>query len=128
MPHLSIEYSANLDAAVDMAELCRVAARAIGNTGLFEVGAIRVRAFRSNAYAIADQLPENAFVDLCFRIGEGRDMNERKRAGDMIFASMREFFAPQIATDYFALSLEIQEITGSLSWKTNTLHARLRSK
>ncbi|WP_189523166.1 SRPBCC domain-containing protein, partial [Mesorhizobium sp. M8A.F.Ca.ET.213.01.1.1] len=48
------EYSANLDAKVDMGALCELVSRTILETGLFEQGAVRVRAFRADAYAIAD--------------------------------------------------------------------------
>ena len=61
MPHMSIDFSANLDAAVDMAELCAVVHRAILGTGLFELGAVRVRAFRADVFAVADQLPGERF-------------------------------------------------------------------
>lgn len=128
MPHLSIEYSANLTPSVDMAALCRLAAQAISDTSLFEVGAIRVRAFRADVYVVADQLRENAFVDMSLRIGEGRSSSEKKIAGSAIFAAVREFLSPQLATPHFALSFEIREIGRELSWKTNAIHPRLRNK
>jgi len=56
VPHFSIEYSANLDQTVDMMEICGLVSRTILETGLFEMGAVRVRAFRAEAYAIADGL------------------------------------------------------------------------
>lgn len=55
---MAIEYSANLDVKVDMGELCAPVSRTILETGLFEPGGVRVRAFRAEAYAIADLLPE----------------------------------------------------------------------
>lgn len=128
MPHMSIEYSANLDAAVDMPDLCALIARTILETGLFEPGAVRVRAFRAAAYAIADQLPENGFIDLNFRIGGGRSAEEKRRAGEAIFAAVADHLAALFATPHFALSLEIREIDAGLSWKKNAIHPRLRSK
>ena len=35
-------------------------------------------------------------------------------------------FAVELARPHFALSLEITEIDGKFSWKTNTIHPRLR--
>ena len=70
MPHMAIEYSANLDETVDIQGLCTLVADTILETGLFEIGAIRVRAFRAEAYAIADRLPQNGFIDMNFRIGK----------------------------------------------------------
>ena len=125
---MTIEYSANLDACVDMAGLCTLVSRTILETGLFEQGAVRVRAFRAEAYAIADLLPENGFIDMNFRIGKGRSAEEKKRTGEMIFAAVSEYLAALFTTPHFALSLEIREIDAELSWKKNAIHPRLRGK
>ncbi len=128
MPHLTIEYSANLDGRADLDALCIALLETVLETGLFEVGAVRVRALRADHYAIADRLPENAFVDLSFRIGKGRSADEKKRAGEAIFATASSLLAPLFETPHFALSLEIREIDAELSWKKNAIHPRLRGK
>ncbi len=128
MPHMVVEYSANLDASVDIAQLYTLLSRTIFDTGLFELGAIRVRAFRAEAYAVADRLPENGFIDLNLRIGKGRSAEEKKRAGEAIFAAVTAHLAGLFATPHFALSLEIREIDADLSWKKNAIHPRLRGK
>ncbi len=128
MPHLAIEYSANLEGCADIGALCERLLKTILDAGIFEVGAIRVRAFRADHYAIADKLPENAFVDLNFRIGKGRTDDEKKRAGEAIFATAIDVLAPLFETPHFALSLEIREIDAELSWKKNAIHPRLRNK
>ncbi|UVK42861.1 5-carboxymethyl-2-hydroxymuconate Delta-isomerase [Mesorhizobium sp. AR07] len=128
MPHFSIEYSANLDAKVDMDELCALVLRTVLDTGLFETGAVRVRAFRADAYAVADRLAENAFLDMSFRLGIGRSADEKKRTGEAVFAAVSEHLAALFKTPHFALSLEIREIDPVLSWKKNAIHPRLRGK
>ena len=128
MPHFSIEYSANLDQTVDMMEICGLVSRTILETGLFEMGAVRVRAFRAEAYAIADGLAQNGFIDMSFRIGRGRSAEERKRTGEAIFAAVSQHLEALFATPHFALSLEIREIDAELSWKKNAIHPRLRGK
>ncbi|CDP49935.1 5-carboxymethyl-2-hydroxymuconate Delta-isomerase [Paradevosia shaoguanensis] len=128
MPHFSIEYSANLDERVDMQALCALISRTVLETGLFEVGAVRVRAFRAEAYSIADALPENGFIDMSFRIGQGRTDEEKRRTGEAIFKAVGDYLAPLFDTPHFALSLEIREIHPDLSWKKNAIHPRLRGK
>ena len=128
MPHLTIEYSANLAKQTDLDQLCRVLHGAMTQCGLFELGAIRVRALRADHYAIADQLPKNAFAHLILRIGAGRSTEERRRAGEMIFAAASAQLAPLFETPHFALTLEMVEIDATLSWKKNTIHPRLRAK
>lgn len=128
MPHLTVEYSANLEGRTDLDALCAALLETVLATGLFEVGAVRVRALRADHYAIADRLPENAFIDLNFRIGKGRSAEEKEHTGEALFATASRFLAPLFETPHFALSLEIREIDAELSWKKNAIHPRLRGK
>ena len=126
MPHLTIEYSANLDRISDMTALCKTLHAAMLHSGLFELGAIRVRARACAHYAIADQMPENAFADMVLRIGQGRDDADRRAIGAALMQAAEVHFAPLLARPHFALSLEVQEISAPFSWKTNTIYPRLR--
>lgn len=126
MPHFRIEYSANLQPSADIGGLCKAVHDAIMASGLFELGAVRVRAFRAEHYAIADLMPENGFVDMEFRVGQGRSAEDLKRAGEAIFAAATSCLQPLFATPHFALSMEIRTIDAGLSWKKNAMHARLR--
>lgn len=128
MPHLTIEYSANLDGRSDIAGLCAALHGAMLATGLFELGAIRVRAVRCDHFAVADLLAQNCFADLRLRIGAGRSEPEKKQAGEMIFAAACAHFEPLFQTPHFALTLDIAEIDPSFSWKKNAIHPRLRAK
>lgn len=126
MPHFRIEYSANLRDKTNIGELCRIVHSAIMATGLFEIGAVRVRAFQADNYAIADLLPENTFIDMEFRVGAGRSSKDLKKAGEVIFKSASDALQPLFVAPHFALSLEIRTIDADLSWKKNAMHARLR--
>lgn len=127
MPHLSVEYSANLDGAVDFNRLCHALLAALLDSGLVERGAPRVRTIRCGYYAIADAAPENSFIDMSLRLGAGRSHDEKRRLGEMLIAAAKPQLADQLAQPHFALSLEIREIDPDLSWKLNTMHARLRA-
>lgn len=126
MPHLSMEYSANLENSTDMAALCDRLHATLLDTGLFELGALRVRAIRCDTCAVADQLPENAFLDASLRIGKGRSEADRKAVGDALFECFQRELAPLFETPHFCLSLEVREISRELSWKKNAIHPRLR--
>ena len=127
MPHLNIEYSSNLEGKTDIQELCDKLLAAALATGLFEVGAVRVRAQSFNAYAIADKHKDNSFVDMQLRIGKGRTGKEKKAAGEEIFRAAFGHLAKLLESPHFALSFEIREIDSELSWKKNSMHARFRS-
>ena len=88
MPHFTIEYSANLDARVDMAEIVELVRKAAVETGIFPLGGIRVRAVKCEHYAIADGNPQHGFLAMVLRLGEGRDLAARKKAGGHIFKAL----------------------------------------
>lgn len=126
MPHLTIEYSTNLEAAGDLAGLCQALRTALLATGIFEEGAVRVRALPCPHYAIADLLPDNAFAAMILRIGAGRSLSDKQRVGEDVLAAARAHFAAFLAAPHFALSLDIVENDPALSWKLNSIHPRLR--
>ena len=94
MPHFTIEYSANLDAQVDMAKVVELVRQATVETGIFPLGGIRVRALRCEHYAIGDGNPAFAFLDMLLRLGEGRDLATRKAAGEQIFRALSAYLDP----------------------------------
>ena len=94
MPHFTLEYSANLDARVDMAEVVEVVRKAAVETGIFPLGGIRVRAIRCEHYAIADGNTHFGFLAMVLRLGEGRDLATRKKAGEHIFKTLSDLSRP----------------------------------
>lgn len=127
MPHLSIQYSRNLEATVDLEALCEAVRLAALASGLFEIGAIRVRAVACSHYAIADIAPQNAFLDLEVRIGTGRSAEEKAALGKRLMAVLEGVLAAPLASRHFALSCEIREIDPVFSWRRNAIHERLRA-
>lgn len=128
MPHLTIEYSSNLEGRTDMTALCASLHETLVASGLFELGALRIRARPCPHYAIADRLAENGFADMILRIGAGRSEADKSAIGAALMRCAEQHFAPLLATPHFALTLEVQEISKPFSWKTNAIHPRLRTK
>src|SRR6202789_2085078 len=108
MPHLTLEYSANLDARVDMGKVVEVVRKAALETGIFPIGGTRVRAIRCEHYAIADGNPEFGFLAMLLRLGEGRDLATRKKAGEHVFKALSSYLDPVFAGSKFALSFAMQ--------------------
>ena len=126
MPHFTLEYSANLDHRVDMAEVVEIVRKAAVETGIFPLGGIRVRAVRCEHYAIADGSSEFAFLDMVLRLGEGRDLATRKKAGEHIFQALSAYLDPVFANGKFALSFDMQVNDKETSWKRNNIHEALK--
>jgi 5-carboxymethyl-2-hydroxymuconate isomerase len=122
VPHFTLEYSANLDDRVDMAEIVEIVRKAAVETGIFPLGGIRVRALRCEHYAIADGRSELGFLDMVLRLGEGRNLATRKRAGEHIFKALSDYLDPVFANSKFALSFDMQINDKETSWKRNNIH------
>jgi 5-carboxymethyl-2-hydroxymuconate isomerase len=128
MPHFTIEYSANLDERLDMAEVVDVVRNAAVETGIFPLGGIRVRAIRCEHFAIADGRPAYGFLDMVLRLGEGRDLATRKKAGEHIFKALSAHLDPVFAQSKFALSFDMQINDKETSWKRNNIHDALTAE
>ena len=128
MPHFTIEYSANLDKRVDMAEVVEVVRKAATETGIFPLGGIRVRSVRCEHYAIADGNPNLAFLDMVLRLGEGRDLAARQKAGEHVFKALSAHLDPVFAQTKFALSFDMQINDKDTSWKRNNIHEALKAE
>src|SRR4249920_166898 len=128
MPHFSIEYSANLDAEVDMSDICELVRKAAVETGIFPLGGIRVRAIRCEHYAIADGTPNLGFLSMVLRLGEGRDLAARRKAGEHIFTALSSHLDPVFAKSKFALSFDMQINDKETSWKRNNIHEALKAE
>jgi 5-carboxymethyl-2-hydroxymuconate isomerase len=126
MPHFTIEYSANLDSHLDMSEVVELVRKAAVETGIFPLGGIRVRAIRCEHYAIADGRDDYGFLDVVLRLGEGRDLATRKKAGEHIFKALSAHLAPVFASSKFALSFDMQINDKDTSWKRNNIHDALK--
>ena len=77
MPHIVIEYSANLEDKADIRKLVDEAHAAAAATGVLQLGGLRTGAVRRDIYRIADGAPENAFGNVAVRI-RPRTVEERK--------------------------------------------------
>jgi 5-carboxymethyl-2-hydroxymuconate isomerase len=128
MPHFTLEYSANLDSRVDMGKVVETVRKAAVETGIFPLGGIRVRAIRCEHFAIADGNPHLGFLAMVLRLGEGRDLATRKKAGEHVFRALSDHLDPVFAASKFALSFDIQINDKEMSWKRNNIHEALKAE
>jgi 5-carboxymethyl-2-hydroxymuconate isomerase len=128
MPHFTIEYSANVDSLVDMDEVVEVVRKAAVETKIFPLGGIRVRAIKCEHYAIADGRANLGFLDMVLRLGEGRDLATRKKAGEHIFRILSDHLDPVFSASKFALSFDMQINDKETSWKRNNIHDVLKAE
>lgn len=127
MPHFQIEYSANLETVIDMGALCEAIRVKAATIDTFPMAGIRVRATRVNFVAMADGDPKHGFIDLSVRLREGRPDGVKRDAIDQIFATLKEFMTPAMASHSIALSAEMRDINAELSPKFGTIRDHLEN-
>jgi 5-carboxymethyl-2-hydroxymuconate isomerase len=122
MPHLIVEYSANLENQIDVLNLVETIHHAALKSGVFEVAAVRTRASRRDYYVIADGHRDNAFVAIMVRVAPGRPPETRKRLGQEIFDAACDYLKKTYETTPISISLEVQEIDNTAAFRKNNLH------
>ncbi len=128
MPHLIVEYSANLEQQIALDELLDKLRDSALETGIFPLGGLRVRAVRTDHFRIADCDPENAYVHVTALVGHGRALDVRKRAGERLFATLTEHLKDVHERSPLAISFNIQEFHPELNFKLNKLHEHVRRR
>ena len=124
MPHLTIEYTANIAEHARIPQLLeQVNAVLMGQNGVFPTGGIRSRAICLDEYRIADGLEDDAFVHASLRIAPGRTEAQKSKVGEELFAVIKNHFAELFANRNLALSLEISE---GETYKHNNIHKRFQ--
>ena len=125
MPHLMIDYSANVEPDVDMGAFCDTLRDVAASIDAFPLAGVKVRAVRVDHYAIADGNPKHGFIDISVRIREGRDMQTKQNAAQKLFDAANEFVADVMQRRSLALSLELRDIDAALSPKSGSIRKYL---
>ena len=128
MPHLIIEYSANIEDRIDLPGLIDKLHNAAAETGVFPLKGIRTRAARREYYRIADGHADNGFVHVVTRIRHGRPMDVRKKACATLFDVLCTHLEDHYDNAPIGISFEMQEIDPVLSFKKNNLNEYIEAR
>jgi 5-carboxymethyl-2-hydroxymuconate isomerase len=115
MPHVVIQYSANLETGVDMPALCRdiasVLIEQMDETGapLFPPGGTRVLAYPAQVYAVADGKGDYGFCYINIRVAAGRTHAALKKSGDAVLAKVQVLFTECFEKNLVGVTIQIDE-------------------
>lgn len=119
MPHLRIDYTANLDPNVDMPGLCNALAGAmatladVAGNPVFPLAGTRVLAYPAPCHTVGAGQPENSFMYLNLRVTPGRSPETVQMAGDALLAVVREHIDHAGLKAPLAITLHIDELAAS---------------
>jgi 5-carboxymethyl-2-hydroxymuconate isomerase len=131
MPHLRIEYTANLAARTDIGALCEALAQRLAglrdmqNQPVFPLAGSRVLAFPAPHHAVAGGHTDAGFVYLNFRITPGRSRELVDAAGEALLETVKAHFAPLLDRHAVGVTLHIDEVAPAFEGKSSNLAAYL---
>jgi 5-carboxymethyl-2-hydroxymuconate isomerase len=122
MAHFIYEYSANLPRELlDMPALMEKMHAAASASGLFPLDGLRSRAIRCEEFRVGDGNPDNGFVNLSMRVGQGRDIDTRLAVGRQLFDILVDHLQPLLARRGLAISFEMRELEAQLKFNYKNL-------
>ena len=128
MPHVTIQYTANIESEARMPALCASLAEVIraqrdgDGQRVFPIGGTRVLAYPAAHFAVADGSPDRAFVYLNVRIARGRAAPLVAATGEALMAAVRHHFADLFARRPLGITLQIDEGAAAFDSKHSNLH------
>ena len=134
MPHVTIQYTANLDPEARIDVLCVTLAEVIlaqrdgEGKRLFPIGGTRVLAYPAQVFAVADGAPDRAFVYLNVRIAPGREPARVQATGEALIAAVRSHFETLFASRPLGITLQIDEGAPVFDVKHSNLHPLFAGK
>ena len=117
MPHLKIEYTANLEAQGRFEFLCGALAGTMASLAdahgkpVFPLAGTRVLAYPAPAHAVGDCTAGQGFIYMNLRVTPGRTAQVLEAAGAALLARVRAHFEALSLPVAFAVTLHIDEIT-----------------
>ena len=128
MPHITIEYSANIAEHHDVDALVAVVHDAAITHGLPPVDGLRTRATPRDDYRIADGSNDLAFVAIAIRIGPGRDAATKASFIEVVLDAAERQLNAEAGPLAIAWSIELNEIDPNFRINRNHVRTRLAAR
>jgi 5-carboxymethyl-2-hydroxymuconate isomerase len=113
MPHLTLEYSDNIEFEVQ--PLLKRLHEELAATGAINLKGLKSRALRRTQYRIADGYEGYAFVHLNILLRGGRDIETRQEIARRAMAVLEDTFGHYFDGGYFSLSVDMKEMEPGLA-------------
>lgn len=110
MPHVVLEYSANVVETVDHQALFGELHGAVLELQAFPQSDIKSRAMRCTDFYMGDGDPKGAFVHLRFSLLAGRDISVRQRLVQTCMRVLTAYFARSVAQLHCQITVELREM------------------
>lgn len=108
MPHLTLEYTGNLEQEIDaFSRLFLGLHRILADVGTIGIKNCKSRAVRLDDYLIGEGTADGAFVHLGIRILEGCSIEVKGEIGRQCLCLLGEYFSASLARSELQITVEI---------------------
>jgi 5-carboxymethyl-2-hydroxymuconate isomerase len=122
MPHLTLEYSDNME--VDVQPLLARLHEEVVATGAINLKGIKSRAIKHTQYRIADGDPDYAFVHVALLIREGRPIEIQKEATQRVMKVLKETFGHLFERRKLSLTVDLKEMRDGIALTEHNIPAK----
>ena len=113
MPHLSLEYSDNVE--FEIQPLLTRLHEAMVATGAVNMKGLKSRAIRRSDYRVADGYEGYKFVHLNILIRDGRPLETQQEMAKRTMTVLEDVFGHYFEDGYISLSVDIKEMKAGLA-------------
>ncbi|HUL77926.1 MAG TPA: 5-carboxymethyl-2-hydroxymuconate Delta-isomerase [Vicinamibacteria bacterium] len=117
MPHLVLEYSANVPDDPDPDRVLLRLHEALTKPGPFDLANVKSRVVRHERFRVAEGAPGRAFVHLTVSVLAGREAAVLRETGESLVTVLRESFPVAAAERSCDFTVELREMRGDLYFK-----------
>ncbi len=126
MPHLTLEYSDNIE--VDVQPLLARLHEEVVATGAINLKGIKSRAIRHTQYRIADGDPDYAFVHVGLLIREGRPIEVQRDATQRVMKVLKETFGHLFETRQLSLTVDLKEMRDGIALTEHNIPDKTKAR
>jgi 5-carboxymethyl-2-hydroxymuconate isomerase len=109
MPHITIDYSRGASEVVDIEAMVRAVHREVRDSGLVRPAAVRTLAREATVSLVADEHPQNHFIQIIIRVAPGREPEVKKQLLYGVFEAARGVAEVALADGRIGLRADLCE-------------------
>ncbi|RWA66223.1 5-carboxymethyl-2-hydroxymuconate Delta-isomerase [Mesorhizobium sp.] len=121
MPHIIIDYSRGASEVVDLEALARAVHREVRDGGLVKPTAVRTLAREATVSLVADEHPQNHFIQIIVRMAPGREPEVKKQLLQRVFEAARGVAAVALTEGRIGLRADLYESNPELAISASSI-------
>lgn len=121
MPHIVIEYSEAAGNRINIPALVKAVHRSVRDSGAVKPNAVRTFAREARHSLVADEHPDNHFVQIILRIAPGRSAAEKRAILQLVYDAAEGVARPVLDEGRCALRADLIQSDPDFAIQENTL-------